>query len=79
MKSYIFALALVIPLSVFTQNNEFRYYSGNKNKFTSTIKSNTAYNKGLDYFEIGDYSNAISQFTITINEDEKQKYLSTDL
>jgi tetratricopeptide (TPR) repeat protein len=78
MKAFVFLCFFLLPFNAFTQNSEFRSYKGNKNKFTSTKKSNTAFNKGNNYFELRDYNNAISQFTITINEDEKQNYLSTD-
>ena len=78
MKVFVFLYVLAFSFNAFTQNSEFRYYKEDKNKFTSTKKSNTAFNKGIDYFDSKDYINAISQFTITINEDEKQNYLSTD-
>jgi tetratricopeptide (TPR) repeat protein len=66
-------------LTSFSQNSEFRSYLGyEKNNFTSSEKSNAAFNKGIDYLNNGDYNSAIKQFTITIEEDEKESYLSTD-
>jgi tetratricopeptide (TPR) repeat protein len=76
---YIYFLMLLICSNSFSQNNEFRSYIGNeKNKFISTEKSNSAYNSGIDFFNNSDYNNAVKQFTITIEEDKKQNYLSTD-
>ena len=76
---YIYFLMLLICLNSFSQNNEFRSYIGNeKNKFISTEKSNSAYNSGIDFINNSDYNNAVKQFTITIEDDKKQNYLSTD-
>lgn len=74
----LFRIIMFFCFSVNSQNSEFRDYEGQKNKFTSTIKSNNAFNKGRDFYNSGDFRNAIFHFTITIEEDKKQNYLSTD-
>ncbi len=75
----IFIIVFFFTINSFSQNSEFRSYLGyEKNNFTSSEKSNSAYNKGVDYLNNGDYNNAVKQFTITIEEDEKERYLSTD-
>lgn len=81
MKQFIVTILLPIifsSLNVYSQNNEFRFYKGEKNKYSSTEKSNLAFNKGNEYFDLGDYENAVKQYSISIEEDKKQKYLSTD-
>ena len=70
---------LFIPFLFFGQNSNFNEYVGDeKNKFSSSKKANLAFNKGSDFFNAGDFLNAIEQFTITIEDDKKQKYFSTD-
>jgi tetratricopeptide (TPR) repeat protein len=69
----------LVPLVFYAQNSDFKEYVGEeKNKFNSSKKANTAFNKGFDFFNAGDFENAIEQFTITIEDDKKQKYFSTD-
>lgn len=79
MKKLLLILILNFGVNSFSQNNEFRSYIGNeKNKFISSEISNSAYNSGIDFINNSDYNNAVKQFTITIDEDKKQNYLSTD-
>ena len=74
----LFKIIIFFCFSVNSQNSEFRDYEGQKNKFTSTTKSNNAFNTGRDFYNSGDFKNAIFHFTVTIEEDNKQNYLSTD-
>lgn len=79
MRKIFLLLSFTFLVNSYSQNNEFRSYLGyKKNYFSSSEKSNSAYNKGIDFLNNGDYNNAIKQFTITIEEDEKERYLSTD-
>lgn len=79
MRKIFLLLSFTFLVNSYSQNNEFRSYLGyEKNNFSSSEKSNSAYNKGIDFLNNGDYNNAIKQFTITIEEDEKERYLSTD-
>tara|TARA_B110000027_G_scaffold58316_1_gene63046 strand:- start:908 stop:1618 length:711 start_codon:yes stop_codon:yes gene_type:complete len=79
MRNILFKLALLVSFSSFGQSTDFKnYVSTKENKFKSSKKANIAYNKGSRFFDIGDFDNAIAQFTITIEDDKKQKYFSTD-
>lgn len=74
----LFNTIMLLSFSLNSQNSEFRDYEAQKNKFTSTTKSNNAFNKGRDFYNSGDFRNAIFHFTTTIEEDKKQNYFSTD-
>jgi tetratricopeptide (TPR) repeat protein len=75
----ILKFTLVFFISFISFGQDFKsYVTIEKNKFNSSKKANIAYDKGTNFFNIGDYDNAIAQFTITIEDDKKQKYFSTD-
>lgn len=83
MKKIILIITSLVlaNLTGFGQNKSFYTYTDarDKNEFSSSAKANLAYNKGSTYFDNSEFENAITQFTLAIEDDKKRKIFSPDI